>query len=155
VTRVTERPECEDPSVPSDAASDLEILLAAIAAHPLPVCAELTPFDVVAADRTAGTVRLEFAPQPAFGNHFGDIQGGFVVAMLDVPLSLAALLATDAFCPTVEIKTTFLARAGIGVCAAEGRVLKAGRQLVFTEARLWGPDGKLAAHATATAVVPG
>ena len=116
--------------------------------------AQLTPFELVAADREAGTVRLEFGPQPAFGNHFGDVQGGFVVAMLDVPLSLAALQATGTFCPTVEIKTTFLARAGIGVCAAEGRVLRAGRSLVFTEARLWAPDGKLAAHATATAAVP-
>jgi uncharacterized protein (TIGR00369 family) len=141
--------------VPSDTPSDLDALLAAIAAHPLPVCAELTPFEVVAADEAAGTVRLEFATQPAFGNHFGDIQGGFVVAMLDVPLSLAALLGTGSFCPTVEIKTTFLARAGIGVCAAEGRVLRAGRRLVFTEARLWSPDGTLAAHATATAAVPG
>jgi uncharacterized protein (TIGR00369 family) len=148
---VQERPECEDPHVPTD----LEALVASVAAHPLPVCAELTPFELVGADRAAGRVRLEFAPQPAFGNHFGDIQGGFVVAMLDAPLSIAALQATGRFCPTVEIKTTFLARAGIGVCAAEGRVLRAGRTLVFTEARLWSPDGKLAAHATATATIPG
>ena len=32
--------------------------------------------------------------------------------------------------------------------------IKAGRQLVFLEARLWGADGKLAVHATATAAVP-
>ena len=151
MTGVQQRPECEDPWVPSD----LDDLLAALAGHPLPPCAELTPFSLVDADRAAGTVRLDFAPQPAFGNHFGDVQGGFVVAMLDVPLSLAALLTTGTFCPTVEIKTTFLARTGIGVCAAEGRVLRAGRSLVFTEARLWGPDGTLAAHATATAAVPG
>ena len=72
--------------------------------------------------------------------------------MLDAPLSLAAFLKTGEFLPTVEIKTSFLAPARIGRCAAEGRVLRAGRSLVFTEARLWSGDGTLAAHATATAV---
>lgn len=134
--------------------SDLDALRSALAPENLPVCAALTPFEVVAANAAEGFVRVEFAPQPAFGNHFGDIQGGFIVAMLDAPLSLAAFLETGEFLPTVEIKTSFLARARIGRCAAEGRVLRAGRTLVFTEAKLWSGDGTLAAHATATAVRP-
>ena len=131
--------------------SALDALRSALAPERQPVCAALTPFDVVAADAADGLVRVEFAPQPAFGNHFGHIQGGFVVAMLDAPLSLAAFLATGEFLPTVEIKTSFLAPARIGPCTAEGRVLRAGRSLVFTEAKLWSGDGTLAAHATATA----
>jgi uncharacterized protein (TIGR00369 family) len=130
----------------------MDALRAALAPENMPVCAALTPFELVGADAAEGLVRLEFAPQPAFGNHFGDIQGGFVVAMLDVPLSLAAFLKTGEFLPTVEIKTSFLAPARLGRCAAEGRVLRAGRTLVFTEAKLWSADGTLAAHATATAV---
>jgi uncharacterized protein (TIGR00369 family) len=133
-------------------ASDLDALRAALAPENLPVCAALTPFDLVAADASEGFVRVEFAPQPAFGNHFGAIQGGFIVALLDTPLSLATFLTTGEFLPTVEIKTSFLAPARIGPCAAEGRVLRTGRSLVFTEARLWTGDGTLAAHATATAV---
>ena len=135
-------------------ASDLEALRAALTPENLPVCAALTPFEVIDANAADGVVRMEFAPQPAFGNHFGDIQGGFIVAMLDTPLSLAAFLKTGAFLPTVEIKTSFLAPARIGRCVAEGRVLRAGRTLVFTEAKLWSGDGTLAAHATATAVRP-
>jgi uncharacterized protein (TIGR00369 family) len=133
-------------------ASDLDALRSALAPERMPVCAALTPFELIAAHAADGVVRVEFAPQPAFGNHFGHIQGGFVVAMLDAPLSLAAFLATGEFLPTIEIKTSFLAPARIGSCAAEGRVLRAGRHLVFTEARLWSGDGTLAAHATATAV---
>lgn len=125
-----------------------------LAAQPLPPCAALTPFELLEADRAAGRVRLRFAPQPAFGNHFGDVQGGFVVAMLDAPLSLAAYLVTGAFLPTVEIKTSFLARAPIGTCEAEGQALRVGRSVVFTEARLWDPAGTLVAHATATALRP-
>jgi uncharacterized protein (TIGR00369 family) len=133
-------------------ATDLEALRSALTPENLPVCAALTPFDVVAADTAEGLVRVEFEPQPAFGNHFGNIQGGFVVAMLDIPLSLATFLTVGEFVPTVEIKTSFLAPARIGRCAAEGRVLRTGRALVFTEARLWSADGTLAAHATATAI---
>ena len=133
-------------------ATDLDALRLALTPENLPVCAALTPFEVIDADAVAGLVRLEFAPQPAFGNHFGDIQGGFVVAMLDAPLSLAVFIKTGEFLPTVEIKASFLAPARIGPCTAEGRVLRAGRTIVFVEAKLWSGDGTLAAHATATAV---
>jgi uncharacterized protein (TIGR00369 family) len=130
----------------------LDALREALTPENMPVCAELTPFEVVAADADDGFVRLEFDPQPAFGNHFGNIQGGFIVAMLDAPLSMAAYLKTGAFLPTAEIKTSFFAPARIGRCVAEGRVLRVGRTLVFTEAKLWSEDGTLAAHATGTAV---
>jgi uncharacterized protein (TIGR00369 family) len=143
--------QCQTHSV----ATDLETLRAALTPDNLPVCAALTPFEVIAANAADGLVRVEFEPQPAFGNHFGNIQGGFIVAMLDLPLSLAAFLKAGEFLPTVEIKTSFLAPARIGRCAAEGRVLRAGRALVFTEAKLWSADGALAAHATATAIRAG
>jgi uncharacterized protein (TIGR00369 family) len=134
-----------------DVATDLDALRWVLAPENQPACAALTPFEVVAADAVQGLVRLEFAPQPAFGNHFGDVQGGFIVAMLDAPLALAVYLKTGEFLPTVEIKTSFLAPARIGQCTAQGLVLRAGRTHVFAEAKLWSGDGTLAAHATATA----
>jgi uncharacterized protein (TIGR00369 family) len=123
--------------------------------QPKPDCARLTPFAVEDADFDAGRVRLRFAPQPAFRNHFGNVQGGFAVAMVDVLVSVAAFAKTRAWLPTVGIKSSFVAPMMLGECIGEGVVLKAGRQLVFLEARLWGADGALAIHATATAVVPG
>ena len=133
---------------PSDAA-----LIEHLRGLPKPVCADLTPFEVMEADGSSGTVRLQFEPQPLFSNHFGNIQGGFCVAMIDVVLSIAVYVKTRAFLPTIEIKTSFLAPAPIGVCIGEGAVLRAGRSVVFSEARLWGPDGLLVAHATGTSVV--
>ena len=126
-------------------------LRATVAAQPQPVCLALTPFELLDADDT-GRVRVQFAEQPAFGNHFGHIQGGFAVAMLDVPLSLAVFARLGRWLPTIEIKTSFLAPARIGVCVAEGSVLRAGTSVVFSEARLWSGD-RLVAHATATALV--
>lgn len=105
------------------------------------------------ADFDRGRVVLRFAAQPAFKNHFGNVQGGFAVAMVDVLLSIAAYAKVKAWLPTVEIKSSFVAPMTLGECRGEGAVVKAGRQLVFLEARLWGGDAKLAVHATATALV--
>lgn len=122
--------------------------------QPKPDCAALTPFKVEDADFDEGRVVLRFAPQPAFKNHFGNVQGGFAVAMIDALISIAAYAKTRAWLPTVEIKSSFLAPMRLGECRGEGAVIKAGKQLVFLEAKLWGADGKLAVHATATVAVP-
>ena len=125
--------------------------------QPKPACAALTPFVVEEADFETGRVVLRFAAQPAFGNHFGNIQGGFAVAMIDALISVSAYAKTKAWLPTVEIKSSFVAPMHLGECRGEASVVQAGRQLVFLEARLWGADGKLAVHvhASATSLVPG
>ena len=132
---------------------DANQLIALLAAQPTPVCAQLTPFAIVDADLQAGFVALRFDPQPAFANHWGDIQGGFGVALIDVLVSVAAYAKTRQWCPTVEIKCSFLARAKLGECRGEARVIKAGTGLAFLEARLWGADGELAIHSTATVIL--
>ena len=96
--------------------SDLEKLRTLIAGAPKPPCAALIPFSIVDADDERGFVKVEFEPQPAFGNVFGHIQGGFAVAMIDLPISLAGLLKLQQWLPTVEIKTSFLAPAKLGAC---------------------------------------
>jgi len=130
--------------------SDLSELAADLASQPKPVCAALTPFELVEADRDAGVVVLRFLEQPAFGNHWGNIQGGFGVALIDVLVSVAAYARLRQWCPTVEVKCSFIAPAKMGECRGEGRVIKAGKALAFVEARLWGADAQLALHATAT-----
>ena len=115
-------------------------------------CAALTPFAVIDADFETGAVALRFAKQPAFANHRGHIQGGFGVALVDVLVSVAAY-AKRQWCPTVEIKTTFVAPLKLGEGRGEARVIKAGKTLAFLEARLWGTDDELAIHATATVSV--
>jgi uncharacterized protein (TIGR00369 family) len=134
--------------------SEVQRLRDVLAGQPTPKCAELTPFEILDANFEDGFVRVEFAPQPAFRNHFGDIQGGFGVAMIDLLVSIAAYAKTGQWMPTIEIKSSFVAPAKLGVCVGEGRVVKAGRNLVFMEARLWGADGRLAIHAMATAIAP-
>jgi uncharacterized protein (TIGR00369 family) len=133
--------------------SDAIELSALLASQAKPVCASLTPFEVADADFDAGFVELRFAEQPAFSNHWGNIQGGFGVALIDVLISVAAYAKLRQWCPTVEIKSSFIAPAKLGECKGEARFIKAGKALAFVEARLWGADGQLAIHATATVSV--
>lgn len=133
--------------------SDAAELQALLDGQPKPVCARLTPFEVVGADFGAGSVELLFEEQPAFANHWGHIQGGFGVALIDVLVSVAAFATLRQWCPTVEIKSSFVAPAKLGRCRGEAQVIKAGKALAFVEARLWGADGQLAIHATATVSV--
>lgn len=114
----------------------------------------LPPFSVEEADFDVGRVVLRFAAQPAFRNYYGNVQGGFAVALVDVLVSVAAYAKTRTWLPTVEIKSSFVAPLMLGESRGEASVIKAGKQLVFLEAKLWGVDGKLAVHATATASVP-
>jgi len=134
---------------------DVVDLVAHLNALPRPVCAELTPFAVVSAEKAPAHVEVMFERQPAFGNHFGYVQGGFAVAMVDVLLSLAVYVETDAFLPTISITSQFLAPLPLGEVRGEGRILKRGSSVVFAEARLWAPGGGLAVHATGTAAARG
>jgi uncharacterized protein (TIGR00369 family) len=121
-----------------------------IDSQPKPACAALTPFQILEAEQETGFVKIEFAPQPAFENHFGNIQGGFAVSMMDVLISVAAFVKVRQWIPTVEIKVSFVAPARIARCVGEGQVIRAGRSVIFVEGKLWNDTNELAVHATAT-----
>ena len=73
--------------------------------------------------------------------------------MIDVLVSVAAYAKLGRWCPTVEMKCTFLAPAKLGACDGEAKIIKAVNSLAFLEARLWGADGEIAILATATVSV--
>ncbi len=113
--------------------------------------------DLLDCDVEKGWVRLSFEPKPEFVNPHGGIQGGFISAMLDECFSFAAFIhMKGAFrTPTIEMTTQFINHAKIETLHGEGRVVKAGRSVVFSEASLFRADGKLCAKATAsTLLVP-
>lgn len=129
-----------------------EEIRALLDSQPKPVCAALTPFEIMEIEAESGYVKVAFAAQPAFENHFGNIQGGFAVSMLDVVISIAAFVKVRQWLPTVEIKTSFVAPAKIATCIGEGQVIRAGRSVIFVEGKLWNADNELAVHATATLI---
>jgi acyl-coenzyme A thioesterase PaaI-like protein len=61
---------------------------------PTPPCAKTLGWKLIDADANSGTVQVEFEGSAAFCNPGGNIQGGFIAAMLD-----------DTLGPTVLVKT--------------------------------------------------
>lgn len=108
-----------------------------------------------------GEVDEEMALNPAFAEGSGGLHGGAVTAGLDTVCASAAhtLVAAGDGVLTAELKTSFLRYAAGQRFRFEGRVIKAGRTLSFTEGRCWaitGDDERLAATMAATMmVIPG
>jgi uncharacterized protein (TIGR00369 family) len=73
--------------------------------------------------------------------------------MLEVPLTLAMFARSRRWFPTIELKVSFVAPAPIGELHAEATVLRLGKSVCFSEARMWTPEDVLVAHATASSLV--
>jgi uncharacterized protein (TIGR00369 family) len=84
---------------------------------PPPPAAVLLGFELLAIDPEQGTIRVRFQAKPEFANPAGNVQGGFLAAMLDDTLgpALTATLPAGQFAPTIELKVNFVRPAKNGV----------------------------------------
>ncbi len=124
---------------------------------PTPPCAATLGWELLDADPATGKVRVAFAGRGAFCNPGGNIQGGFVAAMLDDTLGPTVLVRTggEAYCATIDLNVQFLAPARPGRLIGEGRLVQLGRTVAFLEGELSDESGVVVARATASArVVP-
>ena len=120
--------------------------------YPTPACATHLGLDIVEADKAAGRVRIRFIARPEFRNASGNVQGGFLVAMLDDTMGPAVLIATDAkWLPvTIAITVTFLSPATPGPIFGAGVVRKLGKTVGYVEATLEDEHGVEIAHAVSS-----
>ena len=105
-----------------------------------------------------GEVHEEMPLNPAFAEGHGGLHGGAVSAGLDTVCASAAATLAGAGdgVLTVELKTSFLRYAMADRFRFEGRVVKPGRNLIFTEGQCWGitdDQEKLVATMTATMMI--
>jgi uncharacterized protein (TIGR00369 family) len=124
------------------------------AKHP-PSGSRTLGFRMRAVDQAARAVEIDFdASADRLCNPMGQIQGGFLCAMLDECMSVACMVASGmtSVAPTLEMKTSFLRPAMPGPLRGVGRVLKWGRTIAFTEGEIYDADGRLLAKASGTAV---
>ena len=119
---------------------------------PTPPCATLLSLDILEADHENGRVTIAFTAKPEFCNASGNVQGGFLAAMLDDCMGPAILIATDAavFPSTIDLNVQFLAPAKPGQFIGKGRVVKIGNTIGFVEAELEDASGNLVARATSS-----
>ncbi len=98
--------------------------------------------------------RVQFEVTDLVKNPQGVLHGGVMASAMDISMGhLVAKVAGPG--ATIEMKVQFLRPVAHGLVTCEGRFTKRGRNLSFMESHLYGPDGKLAAHATATWKMPG
>jgi uncharacterized protein (TIGR00369 family) len=119
---------------------------------PFPPAAKLLGWKVLEATPDSGRIRVQYEATSALANPLGNVQGGFIAAMLDdtVGPSLATMLEKDEFGVTIELKTNFIRPAKPGILVGEGRVVHRGGSIAFVEGTLTDGDGRLIATATAT-----
>jgi uncharacterized protein (TIGR00369 family) len=101
----------------------------------------------------SGFARMAFTAPPEFCNYMGVVHGGFLAAMLDDVMAVAAVAQYEfrRAVPTLAMKVSYLRPARPGRLVGEGQVVKAGRELLFIEGRLYDTDDKLLTTASATA----
>jgi len=118
----------------------------------MPPTSALLGRKVLAIDPEAGTVRMSFEGRREYCNPMGNVQGGFIAAMLDDCAAIAAIAKSGLriAIPTLELKVSYFAPAKVGTLFAEGRCLRLGQRVAFMEADLLDGDGKLLARMTTT-----
>lgn len=122
-----------------------------------PPCAETLGWQLLDADPATGAVKVAFEGRPAFCNPGGNIQGGFLAAMLDDTLGPTVLVKSGGthYCATIDINVSFLAPARPGRFTGSGRIVRMGKTIAFLEGELLDAEGQCVARATASArVVP-
>lgn len=97
--------------------------------------------------RTGGVTRLRLVLAPHHGNNLGMAHGGILCTLLDVALGTAARTEIGRPVVTLDMQVAFLSP-GRGTLTAEGRVVRAGRSVVFCEAEIRTEAGDLVAKAT-------
>jgi uncharacterized protein (TIGR00369 family) len=135
--------------------TDEAVLQRFLRAKTPPTGSQTLGFRMLGVDQAARTVEVAFdASAERLCNPMGQIQGGFLCAMLDECMSVACMVASGMTCvaPTLEMKTSFLRPGLPGPLRGVGRVIKWGRTIAFTEGELYDGEGRLLAKASGTAV---
>ena len=121
---------------------------------PEPPAAKTLGMKILKVDSETGELEAEFDGKQEFTNPVGNIQGGFLSAMLDDTMgpALASQLAAGEFAPTLHLNVQFISAAKIGKLSGIGRVVKKGKDICFLSGEL-SQEGRVVATATATATI--
>lgn len=116
----------------------------------LPPASRLLGWTLRDVDTEAGTIEIGFTADERFTNPAGNVQGGFLAAMLDDTQGPALFAMTDGtvYAPTIGFDVSFLKAARPGTFIGKGRVVSLGKTIAFTEAELFDEAGAIVARAT-------
>jgi uncharacterized protein (TIGR00369 family) len=119
---------------------------------PEPPMARLIDFRTRVAE--PGRIVMELEPHESLENTIGLLHGATAAALLDTAMGCAVttMLPAGQASVTLDLKLTYLRPLSVqsGTIAAEGKVIKMGRQTSYAEGFVRDGAGNLAVHATAT-----
>lgn len=98
-----------------------------------------------------GVARLSLEIRPEFTTSWGTAHGGSILALLDITMSMSARTLFDPprSIMTIDLSTQFISTAK-DVIRAEGRVVRAGKSMIFCEGEVKSDAGELVAKAIGT-----
>lgn len=104
-----------------------------------------------------GRVVFEGEPGKESLNPLGIIHGGWTLTVIDAACGCATMTALEAGVTYTTLETkvnmTRAIQPNSGIYRCEGALLARGRQIITSEAKVIGPEGKLYAHGTSTCLV--
>lgn len=104
---------------------------------------------------TADEVHLSWAVPEEYCNSAGGLQGGMLAAFADAVLGAASALHLDAstYPALAEMKISIFRPVAAGTTlTATGKILKAGRRVLFAEAEVFDDEKRLVAKASGTEI---
>ena len=121
----------------------------------MPPATRLLGFEMLDCSMEQGWAEVAFTARPEFANPTGNVQGGFITAMLDEAMGVAANIHSGLtkIVPTLQLTVTFVHPVPVGRVIARGEVLRLGRNTAQLAGVLRLPDGTIAATATAATAV--
>jgi uncharacterized protein (TIGR00369 family) len=132
-------------------------LMQALLHGDIPYASIAKTLDFMMVEASAGRCIFQGTPGPAHFNPMGGIHGGWYATLLDSALGCAVhtMMPPGRGYTTAELGVNIVKAipSKVSRVRAEGKVIHCGRQLATAEARLFGPDGTLYAHATTTCLV--
>lgn len=122
---------------------------------PIPPVAQLLGWKLIAVDPQAGTIDVEFLARADFTNPSGFVQGGMVAAMLDDTLGPAvfAMSGGERMTTTIDLHIHYVRPVRPGRVTTTAKVINLGSRVAFVDGRLFDLEGRLAATATASAML--
>jgi uncharacterized protein (TIGR00369 family) len=132
--------------------SDDEVLATFHNAKRRPKCSDALSMKVERVCQAEGWVEFSFEAKDEWSNPMGNVQGGFLSAMLDDTMSVTGVVGANfsKIMPTLEFKVSFLRPAPVGKFRTVGRIKRLGKSIGFIEADLFDGDGHLVAKSSGT-----
>ena len=120
--------------------------------------AELMGSEFVSFDPDKGELITRYHPPASFASPRGAVQGGLIAGFLDEVMGGALLAVTThrgdgtRLPLNLDMNLSFMRMVPLAPIIAKGRVVRAGKRVVFLEGELYDEDGKLLARARSTAI---